>query len=167
MSTRIIENRGIDKQGMPNLYELDESIILYEGAMSQGCAEPSYMLVSEYEGTGYIIGRFEYFENAEKEMTKLMDAQNISWKNPSVELYEKRKGFKSYKVHESCKYGLNGKSMTTNGTYSVAIIDMTCEGFSIETFMFERANTIYAIPLEYNDEERHRFFSDNSYLLAN
>ncbi len=169
VSTRILEDRDIYSDGKLNLFNPvdSERVLLFEGEIKEAGHKESYMLVSENDGTGYIIGIIDDYEKAEKEVTKLLDAHNVSWKNPSVELYERRMGFKTYKVHESCKYNLNGKYMITNGKYSIAIIDATREGFTIDGFMFERGNTIYSMTLDDYREDKHKFFSDNTYLLAN
>ena len=62
----------------------------------------SYLVVSEYQGTGYIIGSFDDYEDAEKEIHRLIELHNVYWENSHLDLYEKLMGFQSYKVHESC-----------------------------------------------------------------
>jgi len=176
VSTRILEDRDVYSNGTLNLFNPvdSEKVVLFEGEIKEADHKESYILVSEQDGTGYIVGNFDDFEKAKKEMTRLKDAYNTSWNNPNVELYEKRMGFKTYKVHKSCDYFSAGNQCICHdclpfgiATYTVAIFSGNSEGFSVEGFMFERGNSIFLYNIEDCMKEEIKFFKDHSFLMAN
>ena len=123
-----------------------------------------YLVVSEYNTTGYIIDTFDEMDEAEKLLRHLVDKHN-----PTTDcLYEQQMGCLSYKIHPTAVYSSgNFINQITNGSYSVMIYSTHREGFTIEQLIYERGNTIYAIAHEQVSDD-NKFIKDyHPDLLAN
>lgn len=123
-----------------------------------------YIVVSEYNCIGYIIDSFDDIEEAKSLLNDLV-AVHCPTKD---RLYEQQMGFLSYRVHPTAVYACgNFINQSTNGSYSVMIFSTQDNPKFIESLIFERGNTIYAIDIA-DVREENKFINDyHPDLIAN
>jgi len=117
-----------------------------------------WLLITEGESTGYIIGYFDVLEEAEKVMNELSAAHSDFWKTP--QLFEKAMDYQSYKVHPLINQRRfeNCERCIIDGYNFIRIIDTEeVEHFSLEKFLFERANTILLYDYDITSKQKTRF----------
>ena len=78
-----------------------------------------YLVVSELDCTGYIIGYFETIPQAEKVLEELMNKYQHANKGQGEQLFEKAMNYPTYKIHPTSNYSIQNKYCChTNGEYS-------------------------------------------------
>ncbi len=129
-----------------------------------------YLLVTECETTGYIIGFFDDLEEAEKAMEELSAKQGTFWSTGISQEFEKAMNYQSYKIHplvnqtliENCPRG------TCDGHHILNIFDTEeVENFSLNRFIFERANTINLYDVNIFSKLKKRFLTLHPEFIAN
>ena len=130
-----------------------------------------YLLVSECETTGYVIGFFDNLKEAQKMMKKVGAKHDEHWGGDNFQTIEKAMNYPSYKIHplinelwiEHCPRG------ETDGVHFLHIFDTNLvDNFSLDKFLFERANTIHLIPVaDYAKRKGKNWAIDLNFLMAN
>ena len=130
-----------------------------------------YLLVSECETSGYIIGFFDNLKEAEKMMMKVVAGHDKYWSDRASQALEKVMNYPSYKIHplinelwiEHCPKG------QTDGVHFLHVLDTNLvDNFSLDKFLFERANTIHLIPVaDYEKRKGKNWAIDLNLLMAN
>lgn len=130
-----------------------------------------YLLVSECENTGYVIGFFDDLKEAEKIMKKVGAKHGEYWSNGTSQVFEKAMSYPSYKIHplinqqwiDHCPRG------ETDGFHFLHVFDTTeVDDFSFKKFLFEREHSIALFT--YSDYEKRKSSSwsiDLNFLMAN
>jgi hypothetical protein len=127
-----------------------------------------YLVVTELNCTGFIIGSFNSFAQAEKVSKDLLNKYEHLYKQGGQELYEKTMNYTTYKVHPTCKYSFQSVNQSCgSGTYSTYIVCTDREGFSLEQLILDRGNTIYLFDVEDYDQDTKRFVKFCPNLIAN
>ena len=130
-----------------------------------------YLLVSECETIGYVIGFYDDLKEAEKMMKKVGAGHNEYWRDKTSQAFEKVMNYPSYKIHplinelwiEHCPMG------ETDGVHFLHVFDTNLvDNFSLNKFLFERANTIPLIPVaDYEKRKGKNWAIDLNFLMAN
>lgn len=119
-----------------------------------------FLLITERDSTGYIIGFFDDLEEAEKVMNELSSTYSTFWKIGTGQEFEKAMNYRSYKVHPLINQGRfeNCERCIFDGYNFIRIIDTEeVENFSLERFLFERANTILLYDFNITSKQKTRF----------
>ncbi len=130
-----------------------------------------YLLVSECESTGYVIGFFDDLKEAEEMMKKVGAKHDEYWRNRTSQTLEKVKNYPPYKIHppineqwiENCPRG------ETDGFHFLHVFDTNeVDNFSLEKFLFERANSISLFSAaDYEKRKSSSWSVDLNFLMAN
>ncbi len=127
-----------------------------------------YLVVSELDCTGYIIGYFETIPQAEKVLEELMNKYQHANKGQGEQLFEKAMNYPTYKIHPTSNYSIQNKYCChTNGEYSRYIICTDYEGFSLNQFILDRGSTIYLFDIQQYDIDSGGFVKGFLNLIAN
>ncbi len=128
-----------------------------------------YLVVTECNGTGYVVGYYEDLQEAEKVIDALHCFNDALFNLSVNQLYEQAQDYQKYYVHPSCKFHIeNSPRGMSDGVYFSHVIDTTMiHNFSLKQFMFERANTILAFDLEDYSENEERFVRFDLQFMAN
>ncbi|MBS1686360.1 MAG: hypothetical protein JSS76_16590 [Bacteroidetes bacterium] len=123
-----------------------------------------YLVVTEFDGIGYLIDTFFELEEAESKVNYLI----AEYRYNNGALHEQQKGYRSYRVHSSAVYSCGSFiKQVTDGSYSAMVYSSCQAEFSIDNFIFERENTVYAIDIDLVNID-NRFVKDyHPDLLAN
>lgn len=96
-----------------------------------------FFVVAEIHNTGYIIGEFSTFEEANMEQSRIF---SLSFAYPYQEIHKVNtnlKGYKSYKIKNGDYVG-HCKAVTTSGAYNVYTIEINNSYPSIDLFIKDR-----------------------------
>ena len=128
-----------------------------------------YLVVTELEGIGYVIGSYDSIELAKEVSDDLFKKYYHFQIGKRQELFEKMLHRQTYKVNASlkCHTIQNANQCSSDGVYSVAVIGTNREGFSLKKLILDREKTIYAYKLNKYIEDKKRFVSFFPNFIAN
>jgi len=119
-----------------------------------------YLVVSELDATGYIVGNYDTIEQAREVSEDLLNSYERLHKGNGQELFERTMQCQTYEVNPSLEHHLiqNATECSSNGIYSVAIICTDRDGFSLEQLILDREGTIYIFDVEDYDQDTTKHF---------
>jgi len=128
-----------------------------------------YLVVTECNGIGYVVGHYEDLQEAEKVIDALHSFNDSLFSLKVNQLYEQAQDYQKYYVHPSCKFHIeNSPRGMSDGVYFSHVIDTTMiHNFSLKQFMFERANTILAFNVEDYTQGQGHFVGFDVEFIAN
>ena len=128
-----------------------------------------YLVVSEYNFNGYIIGYYDTIEETEKVLEELHSHNDPYSKPKQVHLYEQTMNYPSYRIHLTCSHFMdNCLRGNTDGQYDTHVFDThLVYNFTIEKFVFERGNTVYAYEFDQYENIPRTFVDSALNIIAN
>lgn len=126
-----------------------------------------FLVFTEFSNKGYIIGFYDTLDEATFIAKQVFDTQNPNGSNEYY--FESFNKTISYNVHPTVEYITPVcEHFETNGFYSAMVFDtQKANRFSLKDFMFYRANTVYAIPLDKYELDNLVFVKDTILFIAN
>jgi len=118
-----------------------------------------YIVIAELENDGYIIGTNSKLQEAEDKLAEIFVLSDLHPIYESHELNEYLKSFQSYTINGNGEYIGNFKTCTSNGVFSVYIIEIS-DNFSLQQFISERSATSYAAIGEGDEEPEILFYAN-------
>ena len=119
-----------------------------------------YLIIAELETTGYIIGIADDYTSAEIEVDVLVSLGDKYNTKEHEELIQYLQNHQSYPINPNAEYFTNYQVCHSDGIFSVYIIDLTKQEFSLQQFISERNNTSYAIVDADNDDLEMCFYAN-------
>lgn len=109
-----------------------------------------FFVVAEFRTSGYFIGEFSTFEEAEMEHSRIVNL-SMEYFHELHRVRANLKGYKEYKINND-DYVRIPKTHTTNGRFSVYTLELNNTHPSIESFIKHREHQSTLFSIEVLDE---------------
>jgi hypothetical protein len=107
-----------------------------------------YLLITEYKGTGYVIGYFRTLKATEEEIEAYIHYYEEQKKLMGSGTSLNDNAMETFKVHQSCVYATPVfENCITDGSYSLYIVDTRKKNFKLKNLIWERGNTVFAFEI--------------------